>query len=64
MPVTALLGTKPTRSPPIRAVVAAAKREFDRGNWGRGCVLLGLVVLARLGRFIDPTARRVSDAAR
>ncbi|WP_169924308.1 hypothetical protein [Natrinema ejinorense] len=53
MPVTALLGTKPIRSLSIRTLLGAATREFDRGNWERGLLLLGLVVLVRSGAVID-----------
>ncbi|WP_226004679.1 hypothetical protein [Natrinema salinisoli] len=53
MPVTALTGRKPIRTLSIRTLLVAATREFDRGNWERGLLLLGLVVLARSGVVID-----------
>ncbi|QLG49935.1 hypothetical protein [Natrinema halophilum] len=57
MPVTALLGTEPTRSMTVRSTVSAAQREFDRGNWVRGLLLLGLLVLVRMVSVVDLPAR-------
>ncbi|MDF9747234.1 hypothetical protein NDI89_16735 [Natrinema sp. S1CR25-10] len=53
MPVTALTGRKPIRTLSIRTLLVAATREFDRGNWERGLLLLGLIVLVRSGAVID-----------
>ncbi|SEQ71742.1 hypothetical protein [Natrinema salaciae] len=63
MPVTALLGTKSTRSLTVRSVWAAAKREFDRGNRARGLLLLSLLLLVRSGAVVEALrrGRRPSD---